>query len=88
MLMMLETTTTTTTTTTTRAPTTTTFSWRLLGDALDLWLGTLVLCLTAELGVATQCLYAERWPFYAGAAVYIGFAVAHLRSSIESSRCD
>ena len=86
MLMMLETT--TTTTTTTSAPTTTTFSWRLLGDALDLWLGTLVLCLTAELGVATQCLYAERWPFYAGAAVYIGFAVAHLRSSIESSRCD
>jgi hypothetical protein len=51
-----------------------------LGDALDLWLCTLVLCVTAELGVATQCLYAERWPFYAGAAVYIGFVIAYLRS--------
>jgi hypothetical protein len=53
-----------------------------LAEAGDLWLTTLMLCLTAELGVATQCRYTERWPLYAGVAVYMGFAIAYMRAYV------
>ena len=43
---------------------------------LDLVVTTPLLALSAELGVAPHCRYPERWPFYGGIGVYMGFAVA------------
>ncbi len=53
-------------------------------DALDLMLTMPMLCFMAELGVAAQCRYVERWPFYGGVAVYIGFAIAYQREVLSS----
>ena len=54
---------------------------------LDLVVTTPLLALSAELGVAPHCRYPERWPFYGGIGVYMGFAVAvhRLRHSTSSS---
>jgi len=48
----------------------------LAAAAADLVLTSLALCATAELGLAPQCRYRERWPFYAGLGLYLGFGLA------------
>ena len=49
----------------------------------NLFLTTVALATLADTGVAPQCTPPERWPFYAGLGVYMGFALALLRSSTE-----
>ena len=52
---------------------------------LDLAVTTPLLALSAELGAAPHCRYPERWPFYGGIGVYMGFIVAVHRLRHSSS---
>ena len=65
-----------------RAMSSSSSSW---SQAANLVLTSLALCATAELGVAPQCRYRERWPFYAGLGLYLGFGLAVQRERPKPS---